>query len=184
MFIVSLLSVVQTDKIPHIKQGAVDLDVYGAFQVCAIGVLSAPVTVKFSRTYFFNPARNLLFLWVALLCIGEYIPLQIPPTTAYSFQVENSGLLSLVIESFRIEPVPCTQDSDGYPLYFNARNFTYGTNCGLICSGDHGPFSPLRRARQTTSLSSPLRTTLPSARRFCWQRPVSFERFYHWCPCG
>ncbi|RYP25020.1 hypothetical protein DL765_000248 [Monosporascus sp. GIB2] len=102
--------------------GAVDMDVYGAFQLCSIGVLAAPVTVQFSRTYFFDPARNLIFLWSSLLFI-----------------------VCLTIEFFRITPVECTHDESNNPIFFNARNFSYNTTCGLICSEDLGPYSPLRR---------------------------------------
>ncbi|KAK7754021.1 hypothetical protein SLS62_004120 [Diatrype stigma] len=100
------------------------MDVYGAFQLCSIGVLAAPVTVQFSRTYFFDPARNLIFLWSSLLFIG---------------------LVCLTIEFFRITPVDCTHDDSNNPLFFNPSNFTYDTNCGLTCSERLGPYSPLRR---------------------------------------
>jgi hypothetical protein len=51
--------------------GAVDMDVYGAFQLCAIGILAAPVTVRLSTTYFFDPGRNIIFLWTILVLAGE-----------------------------------------------------------------------------------------------------------------
>ncbi|RYP72541.1 hypothetical protein DL771_004181 [Monosporascus sp. 5C6A] len=102
--------------------GAVDMDVYGAFQLCSIGVLAAPVAVQFSRTYFFDPARNLIFLWSSLLFI-----------------------VCLTIEFFRITPVECTRDESNNPVFSNANNFSYNTTCGLICSEDLGPYSPLRR---------------------------------------
>ncbi|RYP30302.1 hypothetical protein DL767_006336 [Monosporascus sp. MG133] len=105
--------------------GAVDMDVYGAFQLCSIGVLAAPVTVQFSRTYFFDPARNLIFLWSSLLFIG---------------------LVCLTIEFFRTTPVECTHDESNNPIFSNAKNFSYNTTCGLICSEQLGPYSPLRRA--------------------------------------
>ncbi|KAG5912804.1 hypothetical protein E4U42_001804, partial [Claviceps africana] len=49
------------------QDGAVDLDIYGAFQLCAIGILVAPVTVRLSRTYFYEPGRNIIFLWTGLI---------------------------------------------------------------------------------------------------------------------
>ena len=54
--------------------GAVDMDVYGAFQLCSIGILAAPVTVRLSRTYFYNPGRNTIFLWTLLILAGENRP--------------------------------------------------------------------------------------------------------------
>lgn len=54
---------------PH-NLGAVDLDIYGAFQLCAIGILAAPVTARISSTYFNDPGRNTIFLWTMLLLAG------------------------------------------------------------------------------------------------------------------
>ncbi|KAG5931025.1 hypothetical protein E4U53_001988, partial [Claviceps sorghi] len=58
------------------RDGAVDLDIYGAFQLCAIGILAAPVTVRLSRTYFYEPGRNTIFLWAGLILAGEPCPLR------------------------------------------------------------------------------------------------------------
>jgi len=51
--------------------GAIDLDVYGAFQLCTIGILTAPATVRLSKTYFNNPGRNVLFVWTMLVLAGN-----------------------------------------------------------------------------------------------------------------
>ncbi|KAI9642351.1 hypothetical protein NHQ30_009155 [Ciborinia camelliae] len=104
--------------------GAVDMDIYGAFQLCSIGILAAPVTVKLSSTYFFEtPGRNTIFLWTGLIF---------------------AGLLSLTVEFIRINTSPCTIDGDGHPAYFTLSNFTYNSSCGLTCDVDSGPFSPMR----------------------------------------
>lgn len=50
--------------------GAVDMDIYGAFQFCSIGILAAPLTVRLSRTYFYDPGRNIIFLWTILILMG------------------------------------------------------------------------------------------------------------------
>jgi hypothetical protein len=55
----------------YIFLGAVDMDVYGAFQLCSIGILTAPVVVRLSRTYFEDPGRNIIFLWTGLILVGE-----------------------------------------------------------------------------------------------------------------
>jgi hypothetical protein len=47
------------------------MDVYGAFQLCSIGILAAPVTVRLSRTYFFDPGRNIIFVWTILILAGK-----------------------------------------------------------------------------------------------------------------
>ena len=47
------------------------MDIYGAFQICSIGILTAPATVRLSNTYFNNPGRNVLFVWTILLMAGE-----------------------------------------------------------------------------------------------------------------
>ncbi|RFN46060.1 hypothetical protein FIE12Z_9661 [Fusarium flagelliforme] len=104
---------------------AVDMDIYGAFQLCAIGILAAPVTVMMSKTYFNDPGRNTIFLWTFLLLIG---------------------LLSMTIEFYRIETHDCITDASGNPVSPNVSNFNYteGNNCGLICSTQDGPRSSMR----------------------------------------
>ncbi|KAF4220642.1 hypothetical protein CNMCM6805_007311 [Aspergillus fumigatiaffinis] len=102
---------------------AVDMDVFGAFQLCSIGILTAPVTVRLSKTYFNEPGRNIIFLWTGLIL---------------------AGLLSLTIEFYRIKPHPCTVN--GRPIFKNSDEFYYGTTmCDLTCSVGAGPFSPMRQ---------------------------------------
>lgn len=50
---------------------AVDMDVYGAFQICSIAILAAPVTLRYSQTYFNDPGRNTIFVWGALILAGK-----------------------------------------------------------------------------------------------------------------
>ncbi|KAI0477261.1 hypothetical protein GGR56DRAFT_398945 [Xylariaceae sp. FL0804] len=101
----------------------VDMDIYGAFQLCAIGVLAAPATVGASSTYFNEPGRNLIFLWTGLLL---------------------AGLLSLTVEFYRSGPSDCLVDNE-----FNLRkpNISYlGDQCNPSCVvGPGGPYSPLRQ---------------------------------------
>jgi hypothetical protein len=52
-------------------QGAVDMDIFGAFQLCSLGILAAPATVKNSKTYFLDPGRNIIFLWTGLILSGK-----------------------------------------------------------------------------------------------------------------
>jgi hypothetical protein len=47
------------------------MDIYGAFQYCSIGVVVAPITVRLSRTYLYDPGRNAIFVWVGLLLAGK-----------------------------------------------------------------------------------------------------------------
>lgn len=49
------------------------MDVYGAFQLCSIGILAAPITVRLSQTYFRVPGRNIIFLWTGLILSGEFL---------------------------------------------------------------------------------------------------------------
>lgn len=109
--------------------GAVDMDVYGAFQFCAIGVLAAPVTVKLSTTYFNDRGRNIIFLWTILLL---------------------AGLLSLTVEFYRSNAVACRGLGDAF---LTASQFIYEeTTCGLdYCSMDipSPPFSPMRQGAGT-----------------------------------
>ncbi|KAM0544541.1 hypothetical protein ACHAPJ_011758 [Fusarium lateritium] len=106
---------------PH----AVDMDIFGAFQLCAIGILAAPVTVMLSKTYFNDPGRNTIFLWTFLLLIG---------------------LLCMTVEFYRIQTHDCTINALRDPVSSKASEFQYmeGNNCGLICSVQDGPSSPMR----------------------------------------
>ncbi|KAL4916142.1 hypothetical protein BDW62DRAFT_186866 [Aspergillus aurantiobrunneus] len=104
--------------------GAIDMDVYGAFQLCSIGILTAPLTARMSGTYFKDPRRNIIFLWTGLVL---------------------AGLLSITVELFRVHSSTCTHDDDGNPLSTDASHFPYGdASCGLRCSTGQGPFSPIR----------------------------------------
>ncbi|KAJ5242738.1 uncharacterized protein N7469_001065 [Penicillium citrinum] len=105
------------------REGAIDMDVYGAFQLCSIGILAAPVTVKLSKTYFNNPGRNIIFLWTGLLL---------------------AGLLSLTVEFIRIEPIDCPLDDPASSQWAQNRTFSYNSKCGMVC-GEDGPYSPLRQ---------------------------------------
>ncbi|KGO68438.1 hypothetical protein PITC_070630 [Penicillium italicum] len=108
--------------------GAVDMDVYGAFQLCAIGILTAPATVRLSRTYFNNPGRDIIFLWTVLLL---------------------AGLASLIVEFMRLNPTVCPGD-DPVSIHWASTGgkkgglFQYGSNCSIACTPDNGPVSPLR----------------------------------------
>ena len=53
------------------------MDIYGAFQFCTLGLLSAPITVKLSRTYFSDAARRVLFAWHSLIFAGRHISVRI-----------------------------------------------------------------------------------------------------------
>ncbi|KAI1618873.1 hypothetical protein EDD36DRAFT_44190 [Exophiala viscosa] len=103
--------------------GAVDMDLYGAFQVCSIGILLAPVTVMLSRNYFSQAGSSIIILWTAVLL---------------------AGLVSLTVEFFRAKTSRCTQDVNGQPMPTSPGDFPYGATCGLVCDVTSGPFSPMR----------------------------------------
>lgn len=103
--------------------GAVDMDVYGAFQLCAIGILTAPLTVRLSKTYFESPGRDLISLWTVLLL---------------------AGLVSLTVEFIRLSPTICPPDDPASISWHLTGNFYYNSTCSMTC-GEAGPFSPLRQ---------------------------------------
>jgi hypothetical protein len=100
------------------------MDVYGAFQLCAIGILTAPATVRLSTTYFNNPGRDLIFLWTVLLL---------------------AGLLSLVVEFMRLKSVVCPMNDQGGLEWAATTMFPYGSSCGMTCTPKEGPSSRLRQ---------------------------------------
>ncbi|USW56511.1 hypothetical protein Slin15195_G098300 [Septoria linicola] len=107
----------------HIDE-AVDMDVYGAFQFCAIGALVGPVTVRISGTYNDEAGRNAIFVWALVVL---------------------AGLISLTVEFYRIHSFTCYRDDFQNLLSPNPSLFPYGNaSCGVICDEDNGPFSPLR----------------------------------------
>ncbi|KAI0436470.1 hypothetical protein F4803DRAFT_572369 [Xylaria telfairii] len=115
-----VLAAVHTDA-------AVDMDIYGAFQICSVGILAAPITVYNSKTYFNDPGRNIIFLWTGLLL---------------------AGMLSLTVEFFRTETHGCAFDDMGAPIDpSNLLAFPYmNANCNLNCVfGDGGPISRIRQ---------------------------------------
>lgn len=104
---------------------AVDMDIYGAFQLCAIGILATPITAKLSRTYFNDPGRNAIFVWTILVLIG---------------------LLCLTVEFFRTNTSPCPFDNSGQPISPNPRAFNFANppTCNLQCNLT-APQSPIRQ---------------------------------------
>lgn len=50
--------------------GAVDMDIYGALQLCTMGILVAPMTIKSSNTHFTASGRNLVLFWTGLMLAG------------------------------------------------------------------------------------------------------------------
>ncbi|KAH7007147.1 hypothetical protein EDB80DRAFT_718283 [Ilyonectria destructans] len=105
--------------------GAVDMDIYGAFQLCSIGILAAPLATMMSKTYFNDPGRNVIFLWTILIL---------------------SGLICLAVEFYRIETFDCIDPRSGNVTSPSFSEFTWGEDntCGLHCSTENGPFSPMR----------------------------------------
>lgn len=103
--------------------GAVDLDIFGAWQICTIAIIAVPFTLRKSRTYFYDAGRNIIFLWTILLI---------------------AGLIALCVEFSRVTATDCNHKDAGVSALTRA-NFPYGnTYCGLVCSEDDGPFSPMR----------------------------------------
>jgi len=108
----------------HVED-AVDMDIFGAFQLLAIGILVAPITARLSRTYFRDPGRNAIILWSTMVI---------------------AGLISLTVEFYRVADLsfPCTHDDNGNPLDASSP-FPYGSaQCGRRCTPENGPISPIR----------------------------------------
>lgn len=103
--------------------GAVDLDVFGAWQLCSIAIIAVPTTLRISGTYFNSAGRNLIFLWTVLLI---------------------SGLIALCVEFSRVTATDCSNEGVEKSR-LTVKGFPYGqTTCNLICSEDDGPFSDMR----------------------------------------
>jgi hypothetical protein len=53
--------------------GAVDMDIYGAFQFCALGLLTTPFSNRIMRIYFKYQARCVLLAWASLIFTGKHV---------------------------------------------------------------------------------------------------------------
>ncbi|TDZ20802.1 Succinate--hydroxymethylglutarate CoA-transferase [Colletotrichum orbiculare MAFF 240422] len=93
-----------------------------------------------SSTFFFDPGRNIIFVWTGLIL---------------------SGLLSLAVEFYRSNAVPCL-DGSGTSIS-SIGSFPYGDNdlCGIVCSQDAGPFSKLRTKAASEIFVVPKPTKFP-----------------------
>ncbi|KAL6803069.1 hypothetical protein GGI42DRAFT_353235 [Trichoderma sp. SZMC 28013] len=109
------------------RDKAVDMDVYGAFQMCAIGTLVVPLMIKLSRSHEYSTyiGRRIMFMWAGLVL---------------------TGLVCLAVEFFRAQTFPCRENGQGSAISSNPTSFPYGENatCELVCSEYDGPFSPIR----------------------------------------
>jgi hypothetical protein len=120
------------------------MDIFGAFQFCSIAILAAPLTVRLSRTYFYDPGRNIIFIWTILIL---------------------AGLVALCVEFYRVEPTDCEYDNPNNTT-FGAMNFPYRNHtCNLRCSETDGPISPLRggAANEIFVIPVPTRLTFNAA---------------------
>jgi hypothetical protein len=137
------------------------MDIFGAFQFCSIAILAAPLTVRLSRTYFYDPGRNVIFLWTILIL---------------------AGLIALCVEFYRVEASPCRYDNVGRALLGVNDFFNSNATCNLTCSETDGPFSPLRggAASEIYIIPVPKRLTFNAAMLlaagFCI--PVSAHCFF------
>ena len=140
------------------------MDIFGAFQLCSIGILAAPQTVKLSRTYLYDRSRGIIFLWAVLVLAGEHLPWSSFQGHA-NHQFLLPGVLSLTVEFFRTNASDCTHDESGHPISPTVGEFRYGTLCGLSCSVKDGPHSPLRRgsANNIYVIPSPDKLTFATA---------------------
>ncbi|KAI1422361.1 hypothetical protein F5Y12DRAFT_763192 [Xylaria sp. FL1777] len=101
---------------------AVDMDIYGAFQLCSIAILTAPVILSFSRR-----TGNFISVWTFLLLIG---------------------MLSLTVEFFRTQVHTCVPDGSDNPIdSYNLWGLPYrNTECDRHCGVSDGvPYSPIRQ---------------------------------------
>lgn len=111
--------------------GFVDFDLFGALQICATGVLAAPATIRYSRTYFNTPGRDMYFVWTAL---------------------NLGGLIAVVVALFRAETVPC-QEANGH--YISPHDYVrFNTTCSASCNGLHFN-SPLRAGQDVVATLPP-----------------------------
>lgn len=75
--------------------------------------------------------------------------------------VTSDFKVALCVEFYRVTPVDCNRDNAGNFVNLTAANFQYGTtNCGMRCSVQAGPFSPLRSGATSEIFVIPAPTRL------------------------
>jgi hypothetical protein len=53
--------------------GGVDMDIYGAFQICSIGILTCTLMARRSETYFNAPGgQTIVYFWTGLVLAGKF----------------------------------------------------------------------------------------------------------------
>jgi hypothetical protein len=120
------------------------MDIYGALQICTIGIIAAPITIKLFPTYVHNLGKTTICMWAGLVLAGKWHVAFIVKLNHY-LRLKLGGLSSLTLEFFRVNTSDCMYDDSGKPISLQAREFPYGNaTCGLICSIDQGPYSPIR----------------------------------------
>lgn len=132
--------------------GVVDMDIYGAFQFCSIGILAAPLTVRLSRTYFYDPGRNIIFLWTILILMGLVrTPLThfrphcaYSPTLSFRWLCASNSSVSLPL----LAP-PMTLETLYQIMHPGSRMETPVVACPVLKK--MGPFLPCEEVRQQTS---------------------------------
>ena len=70
--------------------------------VIAVATLATPSTLRFSRTYFNTPGRNIVFLCALLKLAGPCLPLVMDSTSYF-----HAGLVSLSVAFFRAKTRTC-----------------------------------------------------------------------------
>jgi hypothetical protein len=136
------------------------MDIYGAFQLCSIGILAAPITIRLSPTYFSLPGRNVIFGWTGLILAGESREglSAFPKRTLTPLP---KGLLSLTVEFYRTTASKCMYDDSGSSISPNPEEFPYNNaTCGLICSVEQGPYSLIRTGSTNNIYVIPIPDTL------------------------
>ena len=139
--------------------GAVDMDIYRAFQICAIGLVAAPITILLHPAYFHDLGRKTIFLWTYFILAGKWFVI----FANTCLRTHPEGLVSLSVEFHRGTPVPCRYDDSGNPISPIVGMFPYGNaTCGLTCSVDNGPYSPIRSGSTNNIYVVPAPSTLTS----------------------
>jgi hypothetical protein len=101
-----------------------DLDIYGVLVIIAVATLAMPLTLRFSRTYFNTPGRNLVFLCALLNLAGACLSLVVHYASIF-----HSGLISLSVSFFRAKPHTCL-DKENQPIH----NTSDVSLCQFDCS--------------------------------------------------
>jgi len=155
------------------------MDIYGAFQICSIGVLVALVTVRQSPRYFNDLGRNTIFVWASLVLAGKQCLHHIVCCTLTLGCLVKACSALLSSSTAAMHHFAQMQIPAGRVVFHTAT-----LHAVLFATPLKGPFHPYEVVQATISTLFPLHTSSRLTRPQSCRLRAGFQLFSCWYPCG